>query len=130
MTNDSGGFIVLISVVIISVLLMAVTFALSFAGFFSRFDILDAENKERSIGLAEACADTALLKIAQNPAYSPTNEIISIGPYNCTIVSVDTMGGQKTIKVKAIIQKSHTNLKIVANSSDLTVVSWEEVPKF
>ncbi len=135
MTNNSDGFIVLISVVIISVLLMAVTFALSFSGFFSRFDILYAEYKEKSVSLAEACADTALLKIAQNPNYpspspNPVNEDISIGSDKCTIISVDTAGSQKTIKVKAIVQKSHTNLKIIANSSDLSVVSWEEMPKF
>lgn len=126
---SNNGFIALTSAIIIALLLMTVTFAISSTGFFGRSNVLDAELKERSLALAEACADTALLKLTQNINYSG-NENITIGNDICSIMPIETAGGQKTIKAKAIFQNAATNLKVVAQSSNLVVVSWEEVPNF
>jgi len=128
-TNHQSGYIALVSSIIISILLLAVTFAVSSNNFSSRFNVLNAEFKERSLALAEACVDTALLKLAQNPSYSG-NESISVGNDQCSILAIETLPGQKIIKTKAIFQNSFTNLKITVQASDLSVISWEEVPKF
>lgn len=126
---NQSGYIALVSTIIISVLLMAVSFATSSSGFFGRFNILNAEFKERSLALAEACVDTALLKLAQNQSYAG-NENISMGNDQCSVLPIETLSGQKIIKTKAIFQSSVTNLKITVQASDLSVISWEEVPKF
>ena len=125
--KNQSGYIALISAIVISVVLMAVTFALSFSGYFARFNILDSEYKERSVALAEACADTALLRLALNPGYAG-NETLTLGADSCFIRGITLAGGQFTIYTKAIFQKINTNLKIFAASSDLSIISWEEIP--
>jgi len=128
-SSASDGYIALISAIIISVLMMGVVFATSHTSFISRFNVLNTEFKERSSGLAEACVDMALLKLAQSKSYAG-NESISVGNSQCSILAIETSPGQKTIKTKATFQSSVTNLKIVANDTDLSVISWEEVAKF
>jgi hypothetical protein len=126
---NQSGYIALVSSIIISILLLMVTFAISSSNLSGRFNVLNAEFKERSLALAEACVDTALLKLAQNQSYSG-NENIFVGNDQCSILAVETLSGQKIIKTKAIFQNSVTNLKITAQASDLSVISWEEMPKF
>ena len=58
--TGQDGYIALISVIIISLLLITVITALSTINYFSRYNILENEYKERSSGLAEGCVDYAL----------------------------------------------------------------------
>ncbi len=126
-TKNNSGFIALISAVIISVILLLIISNSSLTGFYSRSDILDSELKEKSAALAEACTDTALLKISNNSTYNPSNEIVNVGSDTCIIKSVAYGAGQKTVNITADYNHYVTNLKIVVNSSDLAVVSWEEI---
>lgn len=121
------GFIALTSAMVISALLIVLTFTLNANSFFNRFAILETEYKARSLALAEACADYALLKIAQDPAYTPSNERVVIGSEQCVIVSVIENLGQRTVVTRARVRKATTNIKVVVNAG-LSVVSWEEVP--
>lgn len=127
----SKGYIALISTIIISVLLLTITTALSFSGFFVRFNVLGSEYKERSNGLAEACGDEALLKLANDPGYIGPDLNWPVGSDHCDIISVQSdipAVGQSTILTKGNFQGSITNLKIIVNSTDLSIVSWEEIP--
>jgi len=65
--NKRGGYIALISAVIISLVLTGLAYMVARSGFFSRFDSLNAEYKRISKGMAESCANLALLELAQNP---------------------------------------------------------------
>lgn len=127
------GFIALISAIIISVLLLTIALAVSMNGISNRLNILDSESKERSTFLAEACADSAILEIA-NAIYS-TNKVVTVGPAVqdvCTIVSTENdqpVTGQKRIKTQAIVNKAYTNL-IVVIDSNFTILSWEESSHF
>ena len=126
---STDGYIALISSIIISILVLGITLAISSAGYFSRNDILKNEFKERSFALAEACVDTALLKLAQNQSYNG-NENVSVGNDQCSILLIETASGQKIIKTKATFQSAVTNLKITVNNTNLSVIYWEEVAKF
>mgnify|MGYP001567158670 CR=1 FL=1 len=121
-----SGYIALTSAIIISVLILSIGLSLSFTGFFSRFNVLDSEYKEKGFALAKACVDKALLKLAQNISYSG-NEYIAVGNDQCLIFPVETLGNQKIVKTKAIFQNSVTNLKTIVNSSDFSIVSEEEI---
>lgn len=123
------GYIALTSVVIISVLIMIITLTLSSVSFSSRFNILGAELKKISLALAEACAETALLKLAQNSSYSG-NENIQIGDKSCSILTIETSGSQKIIKTKANVKDFISNLKITASSPNLSIIFWEEIGNF
>jgi len=125
----NSGYIALISSIIISILVLGIALAISSAGYFSRFDILKNEFKERSLALAEACVDTALLKLARNQSYNG-NENINVGNNQCSILIIETASGQKIIKTKAIFQNAVTNLKVTVNNVNLSVIYWEELAKF
>ncbi|OGI76052.1 hypothetical protein A3C67_00505 [Candidatus Nomurabacteria bacterium RIFCSPHIGHO2_02_FULL_42_19] len=125
--ENNSGFIALMSAIIISVVLLLLATNLSLIGFYGRFNILDSELKERSSTLAEACADTAILKLANNPGYNPANEPVNVGGDTCIIQSVT---GGDTIHLRADYKNYITNLKIAINPSDLSVVSWEEIPTY
>ena len=118
---------------------MTVALALNSSGYFTRSTILDAEYKERSSALAEACVDTALLRLASDSGY-PGLETITVGSDTCRIGPITSVGGQLTIPTCATFplqpncppstanQSALTNLQVVVNDSDLTVVSWKECP--
>ncbi len=135
--GPQGGFIALISAIIIASLLISITVALNLSGFFGRFNILDSELKEVSLSLAEACADTAILKLQGDMNYTPPappGEVVLVGTDQCTIWSVSTGAFPKTIKTQARYPQSgksaYTNLKVVVSEpgSEIVVNSWEEIP--
>lgn len=129
--KNEQGFIALISAVIISALLITITVALGTSSFLSRFNILDAEYKEKSSALAEACADAAILKLAASASY-PGGETIAVGSDTCKVISVVPVAGwPKTIKTQATVSNSYTDLTIgVSNTATVSVDSWQEVPHF
>jgi uncharacterized membrane protein len=122
--KNNEGFIALISAIIISIILLLIITNLSLTGFYNRFNILDSELKERSSALAEACADTAILNLAQGINF--TGEV-SIDGEKCNIESISG-STEKTIVVEAKYKNYFTNLRVVVKTSDLSVVSWEETP--
>lgn len=129
LNTSNTGYIALISTIIISVLLLTITTALSFSGFFVRFNVLGSEYKEKSNGLAEACGDAALLKLAidPDPAHA-ANQTVQVGSDSCKILDVVQAGGKYTIYTQGNFQRSYTNLEILVNDIDLSIISWEEIP--
>lgn len=122
----------LISAVIVSALLITLGVTLSMTGFFARYNIANAEYKERSIALAEACGDLALAKIAMDSTYSLNNYMQTVeGTDQCTIVSVISNGTIYTITTKANFPAtppaSYTTIEIKAKVADLSLVSWLEI---
>lgn len=135
--KNQSGFIAIMSAIVISTILIAVTFALSTTAIFARFNVLNSEYKNISSNIADGCIDIALLELINNPSYNPTNEIKSFGTNTCTIVSITPLFSPRTIKVQAIYPfsgnvKSYTNLEvtITQNSNSIFVNNWQEVPYF
>jgi hypothetical protein len=125
-----NGFIALMSVLIIGLTLLGITFSSSTDGFFSRFSTLDSENKRISLGLAESCVNTALLKIAQDYNYQTTSDpgynftkggvVVPVGNNECIIKTI-TYGAEDanhqkvaTISTQAQFQGTWSNMKISA----------------
>lgn len=128
--KSQRGYIALISVIIISAVLIIITFATSFGAFFARFNSLDGEFKKQSAALAEGCIDTALLQLARDPNNTAT-ETFTIGAGVCSIVSIQLnspASGQVAIKSQAIVHNAVTNIAVVASRANLSLVSWEELP--
>ena len=129
--KEKNGFIALMTAIVFSFVLMITAATLSQTSFFSRAEILDAEYKERSSALAEACVDTALLKLAVDPSYTGP-ETVSVGSDTCEIVSVT---GLDTIRTRAEFppgtnQAAATNLEVQVDASNLSVISWNERASF
>ncbi|MDE2399791.1 MAG: hypothetical protein KGL67_02160 [Patescibacteria group bacterium] len=121
--KNNKGFVALMSAIIISVVLLLITTNLSLTGFYDRSNILDSELKDRSSALAEACVDTAILNMVQGTTYIGS---VNVGADTCTIQSV-TGSNQKTILIQAKYSNYYTNLKVVANTVDGSIVSWQEI---
>lgn len=121
--RENGGYIALISTIIISFILLGLTASMSTAGFYARFNSLDSEYKRISLGLAESCVHAALLKLAKNNTYAPPpgGENISVGSETCTISEVFTDLSdptKKTVKTKASFRGAFSNMEIATTVQD------------
>lgn len=125
----SAGYIAITSAIIITILVISVILTTSSTGYFARFNILGTVIKEESHALANACADTALLNIALDINYAG-DETVNVVDSTCLIMAIETSGDQKTIKTQGITGDKITNLRIILNTTDFTVVSWGEVVSF
>ncbi len=132
-TRHPRGFVVLMSVIIISAILLLYVFGLGASGFFARFDALDSEHKRISLSLAESCVNAALLKIAQDSAYAPAagGDTVLVGGRTCKICpGTNSPSGQATepIVTRAVHNGAFTNLRVtVAVANGLyTVSGWSE----
>lgn len=143
--STTSGFVALMSVVIISAILLTLVFTLGLSSFFNRFDALDAENKRISLGLAEACVNVAMLKIAQDFDYGTSipasGECVSVGDTcpagagaqtskTCKICSVVTSAGQSAINVRAVYSQTYSNIVtgVILGGNNFTITSWTESP--
>ena len=122
----TGGYIALISAIIISVILLTVIPAASFRGFTIRFNILDSEFKERSGNLAEACLDFAALKLTEDSGYTG-GEAVTVGSDTCEIRSIEDAGTAKRVQTQAVFQKSYTNLEALVDPLSGDIISWREI---
>lgn len=124
-----SGFVALMSALIISAVLLIVITFLSYSGFNSRSNALDAEFKERSSALAEACVDQALLEIANDSTYSG-NATTTLGADDKCYVGVVPSGSfPKTFQTRGIYGGSYTNLRITISATP-AIISWQEIPNF
>ncbi len=132
--NYQEGYIALISALLISVSLLTLVIAVSSEGFYSRFNVLESEQKEISTYLAEACVQTAILEIAQDSNYNDDPEIIPVGESSenleCEIVSVDTgtFPSTRLIRTQGINGDAYTNLEVEIGASPThEIISWIEL---
>lgn len=123
---NNRGFIAITSAVIISALLLIVVFVASASSFASRFNTLDAHEKAAGLFLAEACAEHALLKLAQSPSYAGNETVPVAGGAVCVIAAVSGAGAEKIVRVSATSGRANTYVKITAGTGPLQLISWEE----
>lgn len=128
-TKYNEGMIALMSAIILSVILLMLAVTLSFTGLNNRFNVLDSEVKEYSSTLADACIDVALLGFAQNSSYAGNINTI-VGGDTCYVGPVTTIGSQKIFKTRGIHSNFYTNLKVVIDATNFSVISVEEVLVF
>ena len=131
------GFIALISSVVISTILLGLALTAGASGALSRIDALNSEYKRVSLALAESCANTALLKIAQNYNYTPgAGETVSIGtdgqgrPETCTILAVSFPNGKGGVQNTAVITTQAQYPSSNGAFSKITISSTVQNPSF
>ena len=130
--GEDGGYIALMSAIIISIMLLALVFSVSSNEFYLRFDELNGEFKRQSLALAESCVNSAFVKIAQNFSYTPplVGEAVPVGSDSCAIKSIsydaeDQISHKKvaTIKTRGQFRGAWTSLTVQATVSDPTFAS-------
>lgn len=143
--SSGGGYIALISAIIITLVLTTLTFAVSAKGYAARSNAANAEYKRMSLALAQSCADAALLAIAKNYTYLPPSEgeTVHVGEATCVIMSVDygaeSAAGQRSAQIRsqATTNGAWSTLRIDATITnpasaivphpDITITKWEEI---
>ncbi len=128
--KKNEGFVALISVIIISATLLLIVTTLSYTGFYGRLNVLDSEYKERSSFLAEACADQALLAITNNPAGYTGNATSTISGTDQCYIGFISPSVIEIFETRGIFQNAYTDLKIKVDTTNMSIISWEEIPKF
>jgi len=119
----------LISAVIVSAVLLVVIIGANLTGFYTRYALLDAEFKSRSVAAANACAGEALLRLAQDAGYSG-GLVLSLNSFDSCRVGTISGSTQKTFRVQATSSRAVTNLSVTVNSDTLSLLSYSEVPVF
>lgn len=123
------GFIALMSAILISSTLLVVAAAGSLTGFYTRANIGGSELKEQSFAAADACADQALLGLANDPQYGGGEVRVLDAHSACSVGVVETTPTQKIFTIQATSSGvAVTNLRIIYSISTNMVVSWLEVP--
>ena len=122
-SKRSEGFVALISAIIIASVLMIFVVGTGAGGFYTRFDVFGSEIKEISYGLAEACIQTAILKVSQDSSYSG-DEVIPVGGESCNICQGSD---SSTVIAQGIFDNSYTNLEADINS-DFEITDLRELP--
>ncbi len=131
--SKEEGYIALMSVIVISAILLLISTATSFKGYYGRYGVLETEFKKESQNLAEACADQAILELAKNVNFQGDATSTISSKYECYIYPITKnfpTPGKTTIKTRAIYQDSYTYLEITINQSDLSVDKWMENASF
>lgn len=110
--NTQRGFIALISSIILSMILLALTVHVSSGNFSARTNALHTEFKSISVALARSCGQTALLRLSQEYWYIPKEDgdVVTIDDQRCTIKEINH-GTEDSIthtkKVMIIIESSY-----------------------
>lgn len=123
--KENGGYIALISAIIMTVILILISIVTSQSSFLGRFDSQVLELKDKSYNLANGCLNHARLKLAQG-SYGG-NETVTIGTDSCTIDPISTILGNTVITSKATVGNTTTKLKLTVDSLTLGIVSLEEI---
>lgn len=125
--TNKKGYIAITSSLIITMLIMAIVFAVSIAGYFGRHNIMTSEFKDLSLSFAEGCMEKALLRYAEDPTFVG-NEMIIINLYTCETLPIEILGDYKVFKSKTTFRGVRSNIKVVFDPSDMSIISWEELP--
>ncbi|MGE5540674.1 MAG: hypothetical protein ACM3TU_00085 [Bacillota bacterium] len=122
-----SGFIALMTAVVIAAVLLVVVVSGGMTGFFTRFDVLDTELKDRSEALADACVDTVMARLATDSSYRGP-ETVSVDSDTCSILGVESEDSTSRIfKIQAVYQHAYTNALVTFFIDTGNVASWREV---
>lgn len=129
MSNPRSGFILIISVLVLSTVIavIAASAAFGLAGSELRGDELDASTDAKA--LAEGCAETALFKLRNDTNYVG-NETLTIGTGSCTIRPI-IVGPPLTIETQATANTRVYRLRVeVSDTATFTIGKWQRVATF
>jgi len=129
--NSAAGMVSLVSVLLISVVALAVAVSLLvFSAGQSQNDLL-AYQLAQARAINDACLEQALVNIKNNPAFSGSYNLIldsGAGDYQVEQLA----GGKITIKASAYVGSAVSRQQVLIDqlSSQINIVSWQPVADF
>ncbi|MCP6719805.1 MAG: hypothetical protein KJI72_00560 [Patescibacteria group bacterium] len=126
--NSEGGYVAVVSAIIITAIVMIIAIIFSNSNFLGRFDSQALEMKDISRKVGEGCLEYARLQIATGPYNG--DETVSVGSYSCRVLPIETISNQIIIKSTASVSNRTTNLRLTIDDYTLETVLLEEVVAF
>lgn len=131
MSNVPNGYIVLISVLVVSAVGVAVSIAVILFGLGSSRSSFSMEQSSHGRSLVNGCADEAMERIRENTAFTGSGSL-TLGQGICEY-NVANLGGQNRLvtassTVGTIVRKARVNIDAI--NPKINVLSWEELADF
>jgi hypothetical protein len=147
--NTERGFVALMATVVISVVLLILIVQMTLLAWSTRFMVLDRESSERTMHVAQSCAQQAALRVLVSSTYAGGTS--TVGEYECVIARVlrhEPSRGLVTVYVQVREGRSQTILEVIYEMNDIYLelvpavgvsgtsvtpeivrTSWREIPK-
>ena len=129
--NNNGGYITLVSVLVVGAVGVAIATSLILLGVGSSRTSFAIEQSNQAKGLANACAEEALEQIRDSTPFTGTDNL-TLGQGTCSY-TVTSQGGQnRTITASGTVSTVVRKVKIIINTINptITVTSWQELDNF
>ncbi len=131
--NKRNGYIILISLIVLSAIAAAVSGSLLLLSLGHSQTASVSGQSIRAQALAEACAETALDSLREDPEYAG-GETVVIEQDNCQVVSVLFSDPQYVIftqaSVEGVVRKVIVNAQRDEETPAMQITSWQNVPNF
>jgi len=130
--KNQGGFIALISILILGAMMLVISIGVSLRSIGETDMALSEQESHRALALANLCAEQALMKLESILSYSG-NESIIIGSESCDILAISGSGNfTRTVKTQSTVSGHTKKVQVVVSqiSPTMQIASWEEVADF
>lgn len=130
-TKQPGGFVALISVLVVGAAGVAVAVSLLLLGVGAARTSIAAIQSQQGKSLANACAEEALERVREKTSFTG-NETIALGLGTCNFAVTSQGGENRTVTASGTVGGVVRKTKIIINKINPTiqVVSWQEVADF
>ncbi len=129
-SKTERGFFALMSVTILGLVFLFAVLTLAQQGIMGRFILLDAENKFKSEGLADACVQASRVAVINDPQRPIANLTVTIDTETCTVVSLSPntpAAGESRVRTQGVAGGATTNIEAVIDSDTGAITSWKEL---
>lgn len=127
--NKRGGYITLISVLVVGAVGTAITLSLILLGVGSSRTSFAVEQSNQAKGLANACAEEALQQIRESTSFTGSGSL-NLGYGACTYTVTNGGGSNRTITTSGTVGTILRKVSISATAiTPLIVIStWQDIP--
>lgn len=126
--NQKGGYVTLLSVLVVGAIGIAVTSSLLLLGLSSSRTSLNYQQMYQAKNLANLCAEEGLEKIRENSLFTGLGNL-TLGQGTCTYNVINSGGNSRTINttgtVQTIIRESVVNISAI--DPLIIISSWQEI---
>jgi len=127
----NGGYVALLSVLVVGAVGIAITVSLILLGLGSSRTSFATVQSNQATYLANACAEEALQQIRNSTSFTGSNNL-TLGTGTCSYTVTSQGGENHTITASGVVDTITRKVKVIINQINPTIelVSWQEVADF
>ena len=123
-----GGYVALISVLILGAIAIAVASALLLTGTDTQREVLAYQRSAQARNLAYACIEEGLQQLHDSSSFTGTNTV-TLATGGCTYTVTNAGGSTRivdaTSTISGVVRKARAYVTI--NASSISITSWQDV---